>query len=261
MKIYVAASKNDKKTDLVDGELREYKYVEDCQLDNSIYCELTVLHDIWKNSNEDIVGLEHYRRFFVDKPYDANDHKEDFNILGKERIDEIMKDYDIILSRNFVFTNILSWKYKELHNPNVKTKPLIRELLYLWDMFLRDKKSIAVDKINLFEMNVQWYYACNMFIGKKEVIDKYCEWLFPLLEEFGKKYKTQPRLYGFLSEYMMGYWMLENKYKIYDTPKITYEKDLKSLSKYQYNEDEWMKRKKEKIEMIEKLKKENENNP
>ena len=42
-----------------DGDNISYK--------NPNYCELTALYYMWKNLDDDIIGLTHYRRYFCDK--------------------------------------------------------------------------------------------------------------------------------------------------------------------------------------------------
>ena len=55
--------------------------------------EATGLYDIWKNKSEEIIGLCHYRRFFW---YNNN-------ILSLKDSKEILKDYDIIITKEVQF--------------------------------------------------------------------------------------------------------------------------------------------------------------
>jgi hypothetical protein len=64
-----------------------------------------------------------------------------------------------------------------------------------------------------------------MFIGNKRVTDDYAQFLFPMLEKFNVDVmhgKQEPRLYGYLSEYTMGYWMEWRGYDIHSNSKVTY---------------------------------------
>ena len=58
---------------------------------------------------------------------------------------------------------------------------------------------------------------CNMFIMKREIFFDYCEWMFPILEEFDKNtdYSTYSkealRTPGHLSERLLNIYLLHHK--------------------------------------------------
>ena len=63
-------------------------------------------------------------------------------------------------------------------------------------------------------------YFCNMFVMKKEIFNKYCEWLFDILEKHEKAYPCEDyntreyRVSGFLAERLCGIyisWLKKNK--------------------------------------------------
>ena len=67
------------------------------------------------------------------------------------------------------------------------------------------------DKIH----NQEYYYNCNMFICKKEIIDKYCEFLFNNLAKLDKSFFIHdPRICGYLAEYTFGFWLQYQNYNI-----------------------------------------------
>ena len=59
-----------------------------------------------------------------------------------------------------------------------------------------------------------------MFIASKDLINDYCDWIFPILDEIlDKVYLTEnPRFYGTLSEYLFNVWVLKNNLKIKECP-------------------------------------------
>ena len=165
---------------------------------NPWYCELTGLYYLWKNYKDDVVGLEHYRRYFV------NDKDE---ILSEEEVNNLLSNYDVVCKKHIFKehnqTTIYNWWTKGgNYNKLEKFVNCIEDT---------NLKNFMFDKIK----TQGYYYHCNMFICKKELIDKYCDWLFNTLAKLDKKdFINSKRLCGYLAEYTFGFWLQYNNCKI-----------------------------------------------
>lgn len=159
---------------------------------NKMFCELTALYWIWKNSEYDYVGLCHYRRFF--------------DIENKEEIVNVLESGKIIVPKLAYLGRSIERQYKYNHDN------------FIWDTLVSvleekypDYKNIAK---SVFKDNKM--YPFNMFIAKKEFLDGYCEWLFDILFEVEKRIGTenlneyQLRYAGFLSERLFLIYLLKN---------------------------------------------------
>lgn len=174
---------------------------------NKNYCELTGLYWMWKNDKSDIIGLCHYRRFF-------GKNKNDIFYEDDERIEKILQNNDIIVSPKWLTIETVYDIYKNKHYSSDldEIENIIKEK---HSDYLASYKKI---------MNGHYGYQCNMFICKKETIDKYCEWLFSILFELEKRIDItnrdnyQKRVYGFLSERLLAVWILNNKLRAYEMP-------------------------------------------
>lgn len=186
---------------------------------NKNYCELTGLYWMWKNSKIDeneIIGLCHYRRYFLKNMFKVGRG----NYLNHKEIENIMKNYDIILpkKRTYKIKNIDNFQNAPKTEDLEKTREVIEKLYpeYL-DSF---DQSMNSNKIYLY----------NMFVTKKSIMDNYCKWLFDILFELESKIdlseynEYEARIYGFISERLLNVWLMKNK----DT--------LKIKEKYVYNE-------------------------
>lgn len=164
---------------------------------NKQFCELTALYWIWKHAKEEIVGLEHYRRHFL---------------LPKDWVVRMQKNQiDVILPIPLYVAPSLEGNYKNRHDPSD------------WDYMMeclrvRDEQEFQEAK-SFFQKNL--YSPCNMFIMRREVLDKLCTWLFPILFAVaghgGQKEDSYLNRYpGFLSERLMTFFFEKNleKYKI-----------------------------------------------
>src|SRR5574344_468661 len=103
MKIFVCGTKNSPRINFVDGKLREYYIAgetdncEDSIGKEDIYSELTGLYYIWKHINEDIVGLEQYRKFFITPDSINYGNKFEIHLLFEKQILDILNKYEIIV--------------------------------------------------------------------------------------------------------------------------------------------------------------------
>lgn len=168
---------------------------------NKQYCELTVLYWIWKNTVTPWVGLCHYRRQFI-----LSD--EDIELLPQT-------DLDVILPTPSICQPSIGDNYRKRHSCQD------------WEHLLEIIQGTYPD---FYELAIQlWesayfgnlYFTCNMFIMKREVLNEYCDWLFPILlemEQFGgqKEDPYQNRYLGFIAERLMSLYFIYyiDKYKI-----------------------------------------------
>ena len=173
---------------------------------NSSYCELTGLYCMWKNSPAEIIGLVHYRRYFAKWRLGKR--------LEREDLEEIFNDYDIILPKKT--TSLFGSVYEDYDHWNyAKDLDLCEEVIAEQCPEYLDSYKKVVNGKDLY------YY--NMFIAKKEVIEPYCEWVFPILEEVEKRVDMtgyddyQKRIYGFLTERLFDVWMDRQNLKVWQS--------------------------------------------
>lgn len=185
------------------------KFIIDAQHDNdnidflnSWYCELTGLYYMWHHDKDPIVGLEHYRRFFADN---------NGNPISRNEAHNILNNYDIILRRFELPVNENTpWK----HFAN-KRKPYL-------DFFLKNLDKQYRDYI-IDAFHTETYIAqCNMFISNATLMNEYCCWLFRQLSKMPFDYFIKsPRIIGYLSEFVLKFYMDFHHKHIYWCPSIT----------------------------------------
>ena len=199
MKIYVVGSSRNRFLPL--NNIRE-KFLIDKPHDgdnidnlNPWYCELTGLYYLWKHVDDDIVGLEHYRRYFVNK------HNQ---ILSEQEINNLLSDNDILtIYARYSKTNpCKNWLIR-----NGKWNDMRKFLVFI-------KCYVGEDYYNACNNFLNGEYHClgNMFIAKKEVINEYCEFIFDLLENYCLAEKENNRqlphrICGYFTEFLFGAWI------------------------------------------------------
>lgn len=179
---------------------------------NKSYNELTALYWIWKNSTEDIVGLCHYRRYFVSfkgKILNLIFGKQE-GFLDEKNIKKMLKNCDLIIHNKTFFKESNSLQFKSMKKyPN--DIEIMREVL--------EKNYSEYVKAYDDVMNSKSAHLLNMVIGNKDLIDKYCEWLFGVLFEFERELELRretsfDRRIGMIAERMFDVWIKKNNIKV-----------------------------------------------
>ena len=155
--------------------------------------ELTSMYWAWKNydklGNPDYIGFMHYRRhlnFNIDKKYKENEWGLiDNNIIDENYIDnyhlkadyikELVGKYDILVANKW---NVNNGKFKnnyDVYKKNHKVEYYDKALSLLEKKYPNYKKYIKD-----FNSSKYGYYT-NIFIMKKEIFFRYCEWLFDII--------------------------------------------------------------------------------
>jgi hypothetical protein len=214
---------------------------------NSRFSELSGLYWVWKNTNHEVIGTCHYRRFYSSKPnpkfyslksfwffligqekrrsgliYTSNLKKYRPRILLKEELSEILEEYDAILPKPRIFRYSIREHYRKYHDIN--DMEILKEII----------GERCPEYLESFEkmLSGNILYANNMFIMKNEDYQKFMSWWFDLIFAFEARVKMddyrgyQSRIIGFIAERLLTLWFTKNQLKCKELPLI-YFKGLK----------------------------------
>ncbi|MGN0282769.1 MAG: DUF4422 domain-containing protein [Prevotella sp.] len=191
---------------------------------NPHFCELTCHYWFWKNVRADIVGLNHYRRYFdfqrrwkrfspdrsfttidyVDKPYSFPD------------LDLSLKSYDIILPPKRHYPYSVGTQYKVFH--------LVNDLNILREV-IADLSPDYLPSFDHLMNNENGYSGYNMFITRWKHFDCYSEWMFNILFEVERRVKLSPypdqaRIFGYMSERLINVYCMRHNLRVKYVPVI-----------------------------------------
>ena len=168
---------------------------------NRSYCELTALYWAWKHLDADIVGLSHYRRYFVGTAEGPRGSR----ILSSGDARDAMRDHDILLGRprNYYIETIDSHYRHGHHGEDLDALRDVIAERYPVDLSAFDT-VMSGRKLSLY----------NMFLMRRAHFDSYAEWLFDILDRVetridnGGRSAYQQRTFGYLGERLLNVWVL-----------------------------------------------------
>lgn len=179
---------------------------------NVNYCELTALYWIWKNELEcvkssqevcDYYGMYQYRRLL-----DVDDAQMRY-IMDN--------DIDVVLP----LPTMCEPNIFEHHERYVKAGD--------WDAMLQALKELCPEYMQTYDKiyKESYMYNYNILLAKREVLEDYCAWLFPILERteelsVPKGSERADRYIGYLGENLTTLYFMHNrdKLKVYHTGRV-----------------------------------------
>lgn len=234
-------SKNDKKwlsTNLIGDNTGEN--ISDL---NHFFNEMSAIFWAWKNQKEldnpEYIGLMHYRRHFIFSENNKSRfawlnksrvfsyeyiNKEYLKMLDEKYINSLITEYDIISSHKYNANNLNDGHYYRNSKERFAVVSGTSEKWYelMEEIIKRDYPSF-VNELEKLEKEPN-HYLCNMFVMRKDLFDKYCEFTFDvsfkIYKEFSKESVDiwQTRAIGFLAEFLTS--MFISAYKEHRPDKV-----------------------------------------
>ncbi|WP_102279268.1 DUF4422 domain-containing protein [[Lactobacillus] timonensis] len=183
---------------------------------NKHFCELTGLYWIWKNTNDQHVGLVHYRRYFFSHDWSRHTMLLWSFIFGKTvspisegLLTHFLEKYDwVVGTPDTINGESLGSQYKRSH--------YVGDLQLAYDAI----KQLYPEYLSDFDQVI--YHnnkmsSFNMFYTSRKQLNKYCQWLFDILFKLEPNIKLsnrsayQQRVFGFLSERLFNVWLHHQK--------------------------------------------------
>lgn len=182
---------------------------------NPWYNELTAFYWVWKNSDADIVGFYHYRRYLnyvidetwnqratVGLPTEAHIVEYLTHPTQCAQLRRMLNVSDIVLPKTVPSLRSVEDHYLHFH----EREP--------WEAFMAELEVRYPDHHSQFDIFrvTGLTPICNIFAMRRTLFNEYCEELFPVIDsvfkKIGPRYDSYNNRYpGFLAERFLGFWL------------------------------------------------------
>ena len=164
---------------------------------NPYYSEMTGQYWAWKNFHDTgYIGFCHYRRYLGEE-------------ITIDNVNSYFADGTDVLLVGPVFRHYNRWNWLKTFVGSEDLAIMQMVLKKLYPDYYTTMSRYANDYVD---------YPLNMFLCRRELFEKYAEWIFSILFECEKyvklsSYSRARRLYGYLAEFLMPVFFLHNGYK------------------------------------------------
>lgn len=192
---------------------------------NPHYSELTALYWLWKNTQDAHVGLCHYRRYFC--PIILPPENRVGATLSRDMAQQILA----LDEQGRIFETEAT--LADMVVPARDPRPRSAAKMYAehcrasdWNAMLQALSDIypyeRQPAESFFDTAHPLHYY-NMFITRRDVVDIYCSWLFPLLFHIEtlivpSEDPYQCRVFGFLAERLFNWWTASRAIRLVERP-------------------------------------------
>lgn len=169
---------------------------------NPYYSELTAMYWAWKNFHDsEYIGFCHYRRYF------------DGDITA-DNIDTFFSDGTDAVMAGPRFRHYNRWNFLKTFVGGDDLAIMQMVVKKLYPDYYATMTRYANDYLD---------YPFNMLLCRRELFEKYAEWIFSILFECEKYVKLSPysrgrRIFGYLSEFLMPVYFIHNGLRIKGLP-------------------------------------------
>lgn len=156
---------------------------------NRMYCEMSAVYWIWKNTNYDWTGIEHYRRHLLIKPEMLTD------------------DIDVILPLPYMCYPHEMEQFLRFTTENV-LEALLKALKDIHPNEHEEYYRILYGK---------YQYTYNMVCARREVFDDYCRWFFEITEYMEKHFAddvpelVETRAFSYVAEVLTNLYFMSHQ--------------------------------------------------
>lgn len=186
---------------------------------NPYYSELTALWWVWRNIDAEYKGVVHYRRLLgsPDSMHGRTEDPFDRVATGNELITAASQMGVVVAKRrNYLIETVYShyshtFEQVQFDVCREVLTDLYPEYVPHWDRLMRSRSA----------------HVFNMFVMRNDLLDEYCSWLFPVLDELRRRLDPDSydafgaRYPGRVSERLLDPWLWENGIEPAELPVVS----------------------------------------
>ena len=176
---------------------------------NKTFCELTCLYWAWKNLDAEAVGLCHYRRYLAGStsarsPLSDALGKKASRVLTGSEAEALLEKAPLLLPKKrdyFIETGYSQY----VHAHHAEDLSVTREIL-------SERFPAYVPAFDRTLSRTKGH-RFNMFIMRRDLLDRYCSWLFDILFTLEARLDISSysdydkRVFGFVAERLLDVWV------------------------------------------------------
>ena len=142
------------------------------------YSDLSAVYWGWKNLDVEYMGSCHYRRYFVSNKIKKTDVDFFRNILSRDELETLLSLCPVIVAKKrHYYIETIEQHFKHTHT--AEDFDMLREVINS----LAPEYSISFEKV----AKSRSAHLFNTFIMKKEYVDSFCSFMFPILFEIERR--------------------------------------------------------------------------